>query len=60
MSTMLATLRKSSGKTGARLDKVSEFATVVQSVSNSNQETLDALFAEPDLLQSLWHRSPNT
>ena len=53
---LLSTLKKSAVKHLAGFDKTSELTALIQTAANSQQKTLEVLFAEPELLQSLWQR----
>jgi len=56
LTTLRSTLKKSAVKHNAGFDKTSELTALVQTAANSQQQTLEVLFAEPELLQSLWQR----
>ncbi len=53
-STLLSTPKKSAAKHHVGFEKSSELAAQIQTAANSQQDTLEVLFAEPELLQSLW------
>ena len=53
-TTLLSTLKKSAVKHHVGFEKSSELAAQIQTAANSQQDTLEVLFAEPELLQSLW------